>query len=289
MRFFLKKIYHIFLQSLSPILRMKITYFRIFKQWPNIESPKTFNEKVLHRIAFDRNPIFAQLADKFTVRSFIESRVGSDVLVPLVLETKHPDDLLNITDWSKTVLKPNHAAGLIEIFDENPTLEIKQLAIEKSKKWLTVDFSKNLDEWHYSLIEPRLLLEKKITQENEIPRDYKFHCFRQPDGSINYVLQLVNGRFGQESRSYYLNSFNQCVWQHGHNPHHLTEDEKQSLSIVLKYHDLIMGDDFKYMRIDWYLIENQIYFGEITLTPGAGRANEFGHELEKIMGEWWIT
>ena len=288
MTILLKKIYHFFLKSLSPISRLKISYFRTFKKWPTLKSPKTFNEKVLHRIAYDQNPIFVQLADKFTVRSFIESRIGSEVLIPLVLETKQPDDLLNISDWSQTVLKPNHAAGLIEIFDENPSLDVKQAAIENAKKWLSVDFSKILDEWHYSLIEPRILLEKKITQKNEIPRDYKFHCFRQPDGSINYVLQLVDGRFGQESRAYYLNSFENCVRQHGHRPHQLTEDEKQSLSSVLKYHDLIMGNDFKYMRIDWYLIENKIYFGEITVTPGAGRAKEFGEELEKIMGDWWM-
>ena len=112
-----------------------------------------------------KNPIFAELADKYKVRKFISKRIGEDVLIPLILDTKDPIDLLQVKDWSGTVIKPNHAAGLIEIFDENPTDDQKNKVIEEAKQWLNLDFSKISDEWHYSLIEPRLLMEKKITNK----------------------------------------------------------------------------------------------------------------------------
>lgn len=289
MKFLLKPIYQKMMKSLSPIMRMKISYFRIYKKWPNLKNPQTFNEKVLKRIAYEKNPIFAELADKYKVRKFISKRIGEDVLIPLILDTKDPIDLLQVKDWSGTVIKPNHAAGLIEIFDENPTDDQKNKVIEEAKQWLNLDFSKIFDEWHYSLIEPRLLMEKKITNKNEIPRDYKFHCFRQKDGSINYVMQLVDGRFGNESRAYYLNSLDNCIWHHGDGNHNLSDEEKNHLNKVFDFHNLIMGDNFSYIRIDWYLINKTIYFGELTFTPGAGRANEFGGKLEKIMSDWWIN
>ncbi|MCS4410022.1 hypothetical protein MU420_23245, partial [Klebsiella pneumoniae] len=46
-------------------------------------------------------------------------------------------------------------------------------------------------------------------------------------------------------------------------------------------------NDFNYVRIDWYILGDRIYFGEITFTPGAGIGNEFGPVLEKQMAEWW--
>lgn len=289
MKALVKPIYQKIMQSFSPLMRMKISYFRFFKKWPDLENPQTFNEKVLRRVAYEKNPIFSELADKYQVRKFISEKIGENVLIPLILDTKDPTDLLKIKDWSGTVIKPNHAAGLIEIFDENPSDNEKQKVIQKAREWLKVDYSKLSDEWHYSLIEPRILMEEKITKKNEIPRDYKFHCFRQKDGSINYVMQLVDGRFGIESRAYYLNSLDNCIWHHGDGNHYLTEEEKNKLNSVFDFHNLIMADDFSYLRIDWYLVNGKIYFGELTFTPGGGRSNEFGEKLEKIMSDWWIS
>lgn len=268
-------------------MRCKIRYFRVYKKWPNFKKPQTFNEKVLRRIAHDKNPIFSELADKYAVREFIQESIGPDVLIPLVFDTKNPQDLLKIEDWSGKVMKPNHAAGLIKIFDKNISTEEKKKHIKDMHKWLEVDYSKQSDEWHYSLIEPRILVEKKITPHNEIPRDYKFHCFRQKDGSINYVLQLVDGRFGKESRAYYLNSLDNCAYHHGGGNHHLSDVETANINKIFDFNNKIMGENFTYLRIDWYLIEGAIYFGEITCTPGAGVSNEFGEELEKVMCDWW--
>ncbi|MCI5786343.1 MAG: hypothetical protein MR025_02690, partial [Helicobacter trogontum] len=44
---------------------------KIFGYTPNFRNPQTFNEKIIHRILFDRNPIYTALADKLKARIYI--------------------------------------------------------------------------------------------------------------------------------------------------------------------------------------------------------------------------
>ena len=69
---------------------------------------------------------------------------------------------------------------------------------------------------------------------------------------------------------------------------YLTEAKKVAvLNEVILLNKRLILNDFNYVRIDWYILGDRIYFGEITFTPGAGIGNEFGHALEKQMAEWW--
>ncbi|WP_263576719.1 ATP-grasp fold amidoligase family protein [Acinetobacter pseudolwoffii] len=284
-KFIIRSLYRL----LPTSLRIKIGYFRVYKKWPNTSHPKAFNEKVLARIIHDKNELYPMLADKYLVRDFIEKNIDSDVLIPLIAVTEKPSDLLEIQDWSNCVFKPNHGAGMVKIFDENPNFNLKKATVELADTWLKLDFSKVCDEWHYSKIKPLILVEKKITKDSEIPRDYKFHCFKQKNSSFKYVLQLVDGRFGEESRGYYNNSFEECSWHHGAGKHTLSNDEQRFLPTMLEFNQKILNViDINYLRIDWYLVDGKIYFGELTVTPGAGRTNEFGGSLEEIMGSYWI-
>lgn len=288
MKFLLRNLYGFLMKKMSPEMRLKIIYYRMHREWPNFSNPMTFNEKVLRRLVRDKNPIYGQLADKFEVRKFIQTRIGEHVLIPLILATKNPEDLRRISSWKGIVIKANHGAGMTKIYDEEPETIEKNQAIKEMKEWLKIDYAKLHDEWHYSLIDPKIVVEKKITPKNKIPRDFKFHSFKQKDGSVNYLLQLVDGRFGVESRGYYLNSLDNCVWHHGNGNHLITESEKEQLLIAIEYNKKILGNEFQYIRIDWYVVENKIYFGELTFTPGGGRAKEFGDDLEKVMAKWWI-
>lgn len=290
MKIFFKSTIKFLYGFLPSTLKLKIGYFRKFKKWPDVSNPKTFNEKVLNRIVYDRNELYSFFTDKYLVRDFIKKNINKDVLIPLIAVSENPKDLLEINDWSGCVLKPNHGAGMIKIFDTNPNIDVKKNTIALAESWLKLDYSKSSDEWHYSKIKPLLLLEKKITNQNEIPRDYKFHCFKQKDGSLNYVLQLVDGRFGEESRGYYLNSFEKCVSFHGAGRHKLSSSEIKFLNIMQEYNKKIINViDINYLRIDWYLVDEKIYFGELTFTPGGGRSNEFGSDLEKTMFNYWVN
>src|SRR5579883_814080 len=56
---------------------------RTFGVVPNLIAPRTFSEKVLHRMVFDRRPILITLTDKYAVRAYVRDRIGDHVLPQL--------------------------------------------------------------------------------------------------------------------------------------------------------------------------------------------------------------
>ena len=59
--------------------------FPIIMGYPlDLQSPKTFNEKIQWLKLYDRKPIYTELVDKYEVRKHIEQWCGEDCLIPLV-------------------------------------------------------------------------------------------------------------------------------------------------------------------------------------------------------------
>ena len=48
---------------------------QIFGYKPNFKRPQTFNEKIVHRMLYDRNPIYTALADKLKARIYIAHKL----------------------------------------------------------------------------------------------------------------------------------------------------------------------------------------------------------------------
>lgn len=49
---------------------------KIFGYEANFANPRTFNEKIIHRILFDRNPLYSHLADKLKARIYITHKLS---------------------------------------------------------------------------------------------------------------------------------------------------------------------------------------------------------------------
>src|SRR5262245_12746281 len=96
---------------------------RKHERFPSIIWPKTFNDKVLHRILFDRRSVLTQLTDKFAVRSYVEPRLGSLILPELYHVTKDPGTIPFDSLPEKFVVKPTHASGWVEIVTDKSSVD----------------------------------------------------------------------------------------------------------------------------------------------------------------------
>src|ERR1700686_4944938 len=76
--------------------------------FPNLISPATFNEKILYRMLFDRRDVLTQMADKAAVRSYVESRLGPQILPKLYYLTTRPDTIPFDQLPDRFVVKPTH-------------------------------------------------------------------------------------------------------------------------------------------------------------------------------------
>ncbi|WP_180190495.1 ATP-grasp fold amidoligase family protein [Acinetobacter sp. YH01009] len=290
MNLVIKKIIKSIYRKFPNKLKAQLGYYLNFREWPNLNQPLTFNEKVLNRILYDRNMIYPLLADKYEVRTLIGKILGEEFLVPLLFMTDTPENLMQLSDWSKTVIKPNHGAGMVKIFDHDPSRRDKEQVIKLANNWLKLNYSILAGEWHYAHIKPYILVEEKITELNEDLRDYKFHRFKQKDGSYKQILQVVAERSvkGYETVFFDLNNLD-CIL---HSPFGyqltLSDLEKECIAKICNL-NLKLIPEINYVRLDWYITTENIYFGEITLTPGAGRSKSFAGNFGLEMGKLWIA
>src|SRR5699024_7133094 len=135
-------------------------------------------------------------------------------------------------------------------------------------KWLKRDYYAAGREWSYKHITPKIiveeLLEDKTTSFDGI-NDYKFLCF---NGNPEYIIldidrQSDHKRIIYDSEWHYLNikTDKDNVGDKVEKPKKL--DEMISIAKIL-------SEDFPFVRVDLYSVNNKIYFGELTFYPWTG-------------------
>ncbi|MCT8358129.1 hypothetical protein NLA05_18005 [Xanthomonas citri pv. anacardii] len=239
----------------------RLYFLHTFGRLPDLYAPKCFNEKILYRKCVHGDYLqYQRLADKFAVRPYVAVKIGEAHLIPLLLDTTDPQDLLRLPQWQQTVIKANHGAAMVEV----------------------------VREIHYRDIPPRILVEKYIGDAQQVPVDYKFHMFRQADGTFKYVLQVIYGRFDTPklSMTFFVGNLHDAfhrIRDDGRAPPCAPELLEQALEL-----SKVLASDFDYVRVDWYIQHGQVYFGELTFTPGAGLVTGLDRGLDRMMGDMWV-
>ncbi|CAB3776331.1 hypothetical protein LMG28614_00193 [Paraburkholderia ultramafica] len=249
---------------------LSLLHHRLIGRYPNLICPATFNEKILQR-SLNPDPRYIDLTDKLTVREYIAAKLGEKHLIPLVAApdafTREVFDTLP----NSFVMKANHGSSFVEVVrnkSETSFEELQRLAAQ----WLSTDFYSIARERHYRKIKPRIFFEHLLLdQSGQIPADYKLHCFNgRPGRPVIYIL-VISDRFGSATHG----DVYDVDWNHldvaiGYYKRSATPAPRpQNLESVLDA-AVTLCEDFDYVRVDLYAPDNEVYFGELTFTPGAG-------------------
>lgn len=266
-----KKIFKSMAKPFLPVcvrafFRSVSTYRSCFKRMPNLINPKTFNEKILFKMLFDRNPRLTLFADKFLVRDFVRSRLenGEQYLTHLYGVIDAPDKIDDLDLPNQFVMKPNHLSAQIKIVHDLNELERFDL-MELAEKWLRRNYYYDDGyEWAYKNIKPRIMFEELLDFEGNIPDDYKFFCF---NGKPEFI-QIIRGRFTRLQRNVYDANFSLLPVKVGRENISEKIEAPRNFDKMLEIaRSLSSGIDF--IRVDLYNIAGRIVFGELTNYPNA--------------------
>jgi hypothetical protein len=251
---------------------------RNFGVYPSLIRPKTFNEKVLHRMVFDRRPILIQLQDKYAARDYVREKLGEHILPRLYWLTKTPADIPFDDLPSRFVVKANHGSGWIRLVPDKTTLNRHEL-IDACNSWLRWNYYWPSREWAYRTIEPRVMVEKFISDGTvPAPTDYKFYVF----GGRAHMIQVDAGRFGpHHRREFYRTSWDRLNVATQSRTSELLPRPPHLHEMVECAEKLANGLDF--LRVDLY-DAGQVYFGEMTIYPYAGGAEFIPDAWNQYLG-----
>ena len=84
---------HYFSSLMSDEKFIKWEYFSGMGKFPNLEHPRTYNEKLQWLKLHDRRDIYTKMVDKFTVKEYVAGIIGSKYVIPTLGVWDSPNDI----------------------------------------------------------------------------------------------------------------------------------------------------------------------------------------------------
>lgn len=263
---------------------LKLQYKLNFGKKLNLKSPETFNEKLQWLKLYDRKSEYVQLVDKYRVREYIANKIGKEYLIPLIGVWDKFEDIDFAKLPNQFVLKCNHDSGSVIICKDKNTFNF-----EKAKVKLSRGLKRNLyyfgREWPYKDVPPKIIAEKYMVdaQIAEL-RDYKIFCF---SGEPKIVLVCAD-RFTDEGLR---ENFYDLNWhllniqrpKHSNTTYYIKKPKNLDAMLSLAR---TLSQNIPFVRVDFYDINGEIYFGEMTFFPASGFERFVPEEWDYKLGEW---
>lgn len=257
----------------------KIYYRIVLGQKLNLKDPKALNEKLqwLKLYHWPQSEKAIQCADKYAVRSYIESVGKKYILNDILFVWDDPNEI----DWEalpeKFVLKCNHGCGYNIICKDKSKLdemETKKLLY----KWICEDFSKFNIEPHYAKIKRKVICEKFL--EGEVI-NYNIYVFNGKAVFFSVAGGLGDGE--GEHLTYYNADGSVADFKNKSYP---AKDTKLSdlLPEMIQTAEYL-AKDFPMVRVDLFDINGSIVLSEMTFTPGGALIPFSPIEADKMLGE----
>ena len=299
---YLKKFYWLkFLNLWKEKLKLKMFYStdkkkekyiqKKFKEYLGYEidfskEPITFNQKIQFRKLYDSNPLYSICADKYRVREYVKEKIGEEYLIPLYLVT----DKLTEEQWEKLpnsfVAKANHNSGPVQIVKDKTKVNKKEIIRELNNQ-LKLDYGILSMEKYYSDIPKKIIVEKFLKDnEREMLQDIKIHCFN--DGkSKRYFFDLCSRESvgGEVLSVLYDENWTNLKVTAGNldiKDYEKPKNLENLLEIAKK-----LSEDFSYIRVDLYNINEKIYFGELTFCENSGFGKFTDEKWDYKFGSYW--
>ena len=273
-------LYKYLLQWIPDSIWIRIQYRRKVGVWPNLKNPKTFNEKLQWLKLHDRNPLYTKLVDKYEVKKIVAEQIGDEYIIPTLGVWDKFDDI----DFDKLpnqfVLKCTHDSGGLIVVKDKSTLDVKA-ARKTINNCVKMNYYWSMREWPYKNVKPRIIAEKYMEDESGYElKDYKVHCF---EGNPCFV-QVDFDRFINHGRNIYDFNWNLQPFEikYPSNQNHLIK-KPVCLDLLQKY-ATILSKGYRYVRCDFYVVGDHVYFGEITFYHGSGIEKIKPHEWNEKFG-----
>lgn len=248
----------------------------------DLKNPKTFNEKLQWLKLYDHNPLYTTLVDKLRVKDWVAEKIGAQYVIPTLAVWEKAEDIDISNLPNQFVLKCNHDSGSVVICKDKNTFDL-DTAKEKLGKALQHNFYWDAREWAYKNVKPCVFAE--VYMEDNVfgeLQDYEIFTFsREPK-----IIQVDFDRFKVHKRNLYDIAWNyiEARIQFPNDPSKTIEKSKALQELLDLSKKISKG--IAHVRTDFYLINEKIYFGEMTFYHGAGHEKFLPSELEQYFSDF---
>ena len=260
-------------------LYLSLLFYHHFHRWMDWKNPKTFNEKLQWLKLHDRKPEYTRMVDKYLVRDYIKEMIGEQYLIPLLGHFEKFDDIDFKQLPNQFVLKCNHGSHCSMICQDKDSFN-KDEARQNFDRWLKKNYFWVYREYPYKNVRPCIVCEKFMSNDGGVPEDYKVFCF---DG-VPQLIRVDLGRFVDCTYNFYTTDWKRSEIKRGACSSEDTECPEclqEMLELSAK-----LSKGIKHLRVDWYVIQGKLYFGELTFYNAGGFSHFSTYEDDLKCGEF---
>ncbi|MFH6563396.1 ATP-grasp fold amidoligase family protein [Aeromonas caviae] len=268
----------------------KVRFVITHKYYPDLITPRSFSEKIFARKYNSKSKGFSSYVDKYTVRKYVSETIGEQYLVPLIKKTEYVTPEFFSDTPEQFVIKTSNGGGgeNVVIVKNKSTLGDLVKLSKKFNTYLNEKIGSKIDEQFYDIEKPTLLMEALLVHKNgALPSDYKLHIFNDDVNTIVFI-QVDTDRFTNHKRSIFTEDLMKANFgiQPKYQP--VTDDYSFPSNMdELVYLGKKLAAPFKYVRVDMYNLDGNIYFGEMTFCHGSGWEPFSCKEADFLLGGYW--
>jgi hypothetical protein len=259
------------------------SYWLTFGKRPNFKNPQTFNEKMQWLKLHDHNPLYHKIVDKYEVKKYVADIIGDEYIIPTLGVWDRFDDIDFEKLPDKFVLKTTNGGGSNGVFICTDKRKFdKQKAKKQLEKSMKYDFYRYYGEWAYKDLTPRIIAEEYMADESGTElKDYKtFNFHGEPK-----LIQLDFNRFSGHKKNLYSIEWELLPFSFNFPAHPEFKFEKPICLDKMLELARVLSKDFTFVRVDFYVIREKLYFGEITFYPASGFGKFVPEEWDQKLGE----
>ena len=250
------------------------------------ENPQDLNQKINWQKIYGDTSQWPMLADKYRVREYVKERIGEEALPKLYGVWKNADEIDFDTLPDKFVLKTNQGCGTVLLVKDKSELNISETR-KKLNEWVKMKFGYETVEPHYLKIKPVITAEELLENDAEFSRslvDYKVFCLGGKPYCILVCFDRVLGK--HVNLSFYDTEWNQMpdILDGHHKGEAIPVPKPDKLENLLEY-SAKLASGHPQVRVDFYIVNNKIYFGEMTFTSQGGYMDYISRKYSLEMGK----
>lgn len=274
---------------LSDKIFLKIWFRNRMGYWMNFENPRTFNEKLQWLKINDRKPIYTTMVDKYAVKKYVADIIGQEYIIPNLGVWDHFDDIEFNKLPNQFVLKCTHDSGGLVICKDKSNLDFVN-ARSKIEDSLGTDFYRLGREWPYKNVPHRIIAETYMEDTDSDCtdsgiKDYKFFCFN----GVVRCFKIDFDRFGKAGHKANYYTVDGSLMDLGEKK--CPPDYSKVQIIPDKINEMIalaekLSVGHRFLRVDFYYVNQKIYFGELTFFPASGVGHFLSRCQDEMLGSW---
>jgi len=249
----------------------------------DLENPGTYTEKLQWLKLYDHRPEYTRMVDKYEVKKYVAEKLGEEYVIPLLGVWERVEDIDFAALPERFVLKTTHDSGGIVICKDKSKLDIRE-ARKKLLRFMRRDYFYHMREWPYKHVKPRVIAEAYMEDSKHAElRDYKFFTF----GGVPKVLYIAQGRGRGEPTvaDFFDMEFNHLPFTIDHDMA-VVPPEKPRRFEEMKRFAALLSEGTPQLRVDFYEVDGQIFFGEMTFFHCSGMVPFHPEEWDRTFGEW---